>query len=50
MLERDIATCVCLGQAAGTAAALSIERKVKPRDLDFKILQGKLMNQEANLG
>ncbi len=47
---RDIATCMCLGQAAGTAAALSVEKKVKPRDLEVKILQEKLKKQGANLG
>lgn len=47
---RDIATCICLGQAAGTAAALSVERRVKPRDVDVRILQATLRKQGANLG
>jgi len=46
---RDESTCMCLGQAAGTAAALSIKRKVKPRNLDIKILQETLKKQGANL-
>ncbi len=46
---RDESTCMCLGEAAGTAAALSIKNKVKPRDLDIKILQDTLEKQGANL-
>lgn len=47
---REIPVCWVMGQAAGTAAALSIERKTKPRDLDVKILQETLRKQGANLG
>ena len=51
---RDIATCICLGQAAGTAGALSVKVKVKvkvrPRELDISALQETLKNQGANLG
>ncbi len=47
---RDESTCMCLGEAAGTAAALSIKGKVKPRDLDIKILQETLKKHGANLG
>jgi len=47
---RDIATCIAIGQAAGTAAALSVEKKVKPRDLDIKVLQDTLKKQGVNLG
>ena len=36
---RDESTCIYLGEAAGTAAALSIKRRVKPRELDVIILQ-----------
>jgi len=42
---RDESTCMCLGQAAGTAAALSVKAKVKPRNLDIKILQETLRKQ-----
>lgn len=42
---RDESTCMCLGQAAGTAAALSITKKVQPRDLDVSILQKSLREQ-----
>lgn len=47
---RDIATCIALGQAAGTAASLSIRENVKPRKLDIKVLQETLKKQGANLG
>ncbi len=47
---RDIATCICLGQAAGTAAALSVKSKVRPRELPIADLQQTLKMQGANLG
>ena len=47
---RDIATCICLGQAAGTAAALSVRSKVRPRELPIADLQRTLKMQGANLG
>ena len=47
---RDIATCICLGQAAGTAAALSIKSKIRPRELPIAVLQQTLKMQGANLG
>ena len=47
---RDECTCMCLGEAAGTAAALSIKKKVRPRDLDINVLQEALKKQGANLG
>ena len=47
---RDISTCICLGEAAGTAAALSIERKTKPRNLNVKVLQKTLQQRGVNLG
>jgi len=50
MLSRDIATCICLGQAAGTAAALSVKSKVRPRELPIAVLQQTLKTQGANLG
>jgi hypothetical protein len=46
---RDISTCMVLGQAAGTAAALSIKTKVTPHMLDTKKLQEILRKQGANL-
>ena len=46
---RDECTCMCLGEAAGTAAALSIGMNVKPRDLSIVALQKILKNQGANI-
>lgn len=46
---RDVASCMALGEAAGTAAVLSLKRKVKPRNLDIKVLQERLKKQGANL-
>jgi hypothetical protein len=37
--------CMSLGEAAGTAAALSVKLGVTPRNLDIKLLQSKLLNQ-----
>lgn len=42
---REIPACVAMGQAAGTAAALSVKRGVKPRRLNVKLLQKSLMKQ-----
>ena len=36
-----------IGEAAGTAAALSIKQNVVPRELDVKILQKQLFSQGA---
>jgi len=36
---RVMATCMATGQAAGTAAALSLKKSVSPRELDVKLLQ-----------
>ncbi len=47
---RGITTCICLGQAAGTAAALSVKSKVRPRELPIAVLQQTLKMQGANLG
>jgi len=49
MSVRTMPCCFSLGQAAGTAAALSIKNKVTPRDLDVKLLQKTLMEQDAAL-
>lgn len=47
---RELATCMAVGQAAGTATALCIKCKVKPRELDILLLQRTLKEQGANLG
>lgn len=46
---RDVSTCFCLGQAAGTAAALSAREGVTPRTLDTELLLHTLSAQGANV-
>jgi hypothetical protein len=41
---------VVMGQAIGTAAALSIKEGVSPRELDVRLLQTELKNAGAFLG
>lgn len=47
---RVMAVCMALGQAAGTAVALSVEQGVKPRELEVDRLREVLRIQKANLG
>ena len=47
---RIMPICMGIGQAAGTAAALSIKQGVAPRALDVSLLQSTLRSQGANLG
>ncbi len=47
---RVIPIVVAIGQAAGTAAALSAKLGVTPRELDISLLQETLKRQGANLG
>jgi ribulose 1,5-bisphosphate synthetase/thiazole synthase len=42
---RSEAACILTGQAAGTAAVLSIKAGIKPRDVNIKELQKKLAEQ-----
>lgn len=44
---RVIFQCIALGEAAGTAAALSIKKRVVPRTLNIKLLQTQLCKQRA---
>lgn len=44
---RMIPTCSALGQAAGTAAALAVKNKVKLREIDTKLLQRILTEDEV---
>jgi hypothetical protein len=37
--------CMAFGQAAGTAAALSVKTGIKPRDIDSRLLQKHLLSQ-----
>jgi hypothetical protein len=46
---RVIGTCMSMGQAAGTAAALCIKSGIIPRKLDGKILREKLIEQGVPL-
>lgn len=47
---RIMPICIAMGQAAGTAAALSVKGKIVPRKLDVATLQSALREQGANLG
>jgi len=46
---RLIMTCLNMGQAAGTAAALSVKNGVTPRELDVELLRKRLIEQGINL-
>ena len=48
-LTRVMATCMAMGEAAGTAAALSVQQKVDPKDLDTKLLTDTLLKNGAIL-
>jgi hypothetical protein len=41
--------CIAFGQAAGTAAALSVKSGIKPREVDYRVLQKHLLSQGAIL-
>jgi hypothetical protein len=41
--------CIAMGQAAGTAAALSVKNNVAPRQVDFALLKSHLINQHVIL-
>ena len=47
---RLIMCCMSLGEAAGTAAALSIKNNCRVRDLDVGALQRRLVENGCNLG
>jgi hypothetical protein len=47
---RSESPSICVGQAAGTAAALAAEQGIAPRDLDIKKLQKTLIDQGAEIG
>lgn len=46
---RSMATCMAMGQAAGTAAALAVRSGVMPRSLDVAKLRGRLADDGALL-
>lgn len=47
---RVIPICMAQGEAAGTAAALAVKRRVEVRNLPITELQGQLKNQGAEIG
>lgn len=47
---RLILCCMAIGEAAGTAAALSLEHGTRVRDLDVKLLQDTLVKNGVNIG
>ncbi len=47
---RSESPSMCVGQAAGTAAAMAAKQNVDPRDLDIKKLQERLIEQGAEVG
>lgn len=47
---RVMGTCMAIGQAVGTAAALAVDGKVKPRELDVSLLQNALIEDGVPLG
>ena len=46
---RLIPPCLAMGQAAGTAAAMAVARRVPPRQIDRKALQASLLEQDVRL-
>ena len=49
-ISREIPPVMVMGEAAGTAAALSLESGVAPRKVDVATLQKRLVAQGVNLG
>jgi hypothetical protein len=49
-ISREIPPLMVMGEAAGTAAALSLESGVAPRRVDVATLQKRLVAQGVNLG
>ncbi len=47
---RAMSTVLCMGEAAGTAAALAVKTGVEPRAVDVKALQKQLIEQGAEIG
>jgi hypothetical protein len=47
---RLVLTCLNMGQAAGTAAAISIKQGVTPRKLDAQVLQAQLVKDGCEIG
>lgn len=47
---RNMAQCMAMGQAAGTAAALAVQQGCQPAELDVDLLQARLIADGARLG
>ena len=47
---RAMSTVLCMGEAAGTAAALAVKSGKEPRAIDVKALQAQLIEQGAEIG
>jgi hypothetical protein len=47
---RAMAPTMNLGEAAGTAAALSVKSKKSPKEIDVEMLRDQLINQGAEIG
>jgi hypothetical protein len=47
---RAMAPTMCLGEAAGTAAALCIKSKKSPKEIDVAMLRSQLIKQGAEIG
>lgn len=47
---RAMAPTMCLGEAAGTAAALCVKSKKSPKEIDVAMLRSQLMKQGAEVG
>jgi len=47
---RAMAPVMCLGEAAGTSAALCVKTKKLPKEVDVEILQSQLIKQGAEIG
>ena len=49
-ISREIPPVMVMGEAAGTAAALSLDSGVRPRQVDVAALQKRLLAQGVSLG
>jgi len=47
---RAMAPVMCLGQAAGTAAALCVKTKKSPKEVDVQMLRDQLISHGAEIG
>ena len=48
--KRGAATCMATGQAAGVTAAMAAQHGSRTRDLDIRLVQRTLLEQDAILG